>query len=186
MLKPSFGKDYKKGPKKQAGNNSKVILKVYVPGTWETKIAGMSIIDVGIFSGFEASPEDLEELQRNPEHLIEQYETSSKGIVFYLKTVPKEEKYCFNFDVIRQYIVGKTQRSIIKVYDYYNPDATCSILQDKLRILACDKYDYVWKGIVSKESEKQDGFFKISFEIQDVIKEGIEKRNLMRVLQGTS
>ncbi|GIY66064.1 venom factor [Caerostris extrusa] len=49
----------------------------------------------------------------------------------------------------------------------------------QLRILACDKYDYVWKGIVSKENEKQGGFFKISFEIQDVIKEGIEKRELI-------
>ncbi|GIY68784.1 complement C4-A [Caerostris extrusa] len=134
-----------------------------------------------------------------------------------------KEKYCFDFRVIRQYIVGKTQRSIVKVYNYYNPDATCTVFysppnnspilrtlcdggvcqcaeggcppkkpfdifdafddvsekREKLRILLCDKYDYVWKGVASKEREKQDGFFKIPFEIQEVIKEGIEKRDLI-------
>ncbi|GIY66063.1 complement C3 [Caerostris extrusa] len=81
-----------KRTKRQAGkDNSKVILKVSICARYlGNGTAGMSIIDVGIFSGFEASPEDLEELQNNPEHLIEQYETSSKGIVFYLKTVPKK------------------------------------------------------------------------------------------------
>ncbi|XP_071043014.1 A.superbus venom factor 1 [Parasteatoda tepidariorum] len=204
--------------------NSKLMLKVLICVRYlGSNPVGMSIVDVGIFSGFQPNRDDLIELQEDPNHLIERYEISSKGVVFYLKTVPSRENYCFDFHVTREYMVGKTQASIVKVYDYYNPDEACSAfygpgnnspllhtlcdggvcqcaeggcppqhpfeevkkyndpseIRDKLRDIACDNYDYVWKGKLDGEIKKENGFLNISFVVEEVIKEGIEKAELI-------
>ncbi|GFW56865.1 complement C3 [Trichonephila clavipes] len=91
------------------------------------KTTRMSIVDAGIFSGFVTDNDDLKKLKHSRKSLIERYEASSKGVIFYLKKVPTEENYCFYFHVHKNYDVGNTQRSVVKVYDYYNPDATCSV-----------------------------------------------------------
>uniref|UniRef100_T1E175 Putative complement component n=1 Tax=Cupiennius salei TaxID=6928 RepID=T1E175_CUPSA len=107
--------------------NSKVKLNISLCVRYlGNKDAEMSIVDVGTFSGFEPVAEDLQKLVSDRTHLIDKFEKSSRGVVFYLKRVPIAENYCFSFHVVRQYIVGNTQMSVIKVYDYYNPDATCT------------------------------------------------------------
>lgn len=107
--------------------NSKVKLNIAICVKYlGNKDAEMSIVDAGIFSGFEPVMDDLQKLQDDPAHLIQRFEKSSRGVVFYLQKVPIDSNYCFSFNAVRQYIVGNTQMSVIKVYDYYNPDATCT------------------------------------------------------------
>ncbi|XP_035209021.1 ophiophagus venom factor-like [Stegodyphus dumicola] len=89
--------------------------------------AEMSIVEVGLFSGFQPEVEDLKWLQKSPYHLIQRYETTNRGITLYLATIPKDKEYCFSFHVTRKFTVGKTQASVIKVYDYYNPDISCTM-----------------------------------------------------------
>ncbi|GFW56882.1 hypothetical protein TNCV_161121 [Trichonephila clavipes] len=55
------------------------------------KTTERSIVDAEIFSGFVPNEDDLKKLQNDSKHLIEMYETSRKGIVFYLKTYVKEQ-----------------------------------------------------------------------------------------------
>ncbi|GFY45894.1 a.superbus venom factor 1 [Trichonephila inaurata madagascariensis] len=212
-----------KRSKRQAGKeNSKLILKITICARYlGNKTTGMSIIDAGIFSGFVPNEDDLKELQDDPKHFILRYETSSKGIVFYLKEVPTKERYCFHFHVHKDYHVGNTQRSLVKIYDYYNPDATCSVFYSPtknsalLRTIcdggvcqcaeggcppknpfeiaktfeldekeiglinyACNNFDYVWKGqFISEKNE--GGFLKFGFQIEEVIKAGIESKELI-------
>ncbi|KFM76917.1 Complement C3, partial [Stegodyphus mimosarum] len=89
-------------------------------------IAEMSIVEVGLFSGFQPDEQDLKLLEKSPYHLIQRYEKNNRGVTLYLETIPRDKKYCFSFHVIRKFSVGKTQASVIKVYDYYNPDVTCT------------------------------------------------------------
>ncbi|GIY68786.1 complement component 3-1 [Caerostris extrusa] len=60
-----------KRTKRQAEtDDSTVILKVSICARYlGNETAGMSIIDVGIFSGFESNPEDLEELQKKIQNI---------------------------------------------------------------------------------------------------------------------
>ncbi|KAG8181180.1 hypothetical protein JTE90_010952 [Oedothorax gibbosus] len=210
--------------KRQAeSENSKLTMKIAICTRYlGDKNAGMSIVDVGIFSGFSPNAEDLSELTNDPDHLIERYERSSKGVVFYLKMIPKSEEYCFQFRVVQEYIVGRTQSSVVKVYDYYNPDETCTVfygpgssspilrtlcdggicqcaeggcppqepfkeikdypVEDQrleLNNIACERYDFVWFGQLSEEIQKINGFYNISFEIENVVKEGTEKKEFL-------
>ncbi|XP_054715979.1 ophiophagus venom factor-like [Uloborus diversus] len=202
--------------------NSQGRLKISICSRYlGDKDAGMSIVDAGLFTGFEPEEQDLKDLQDMPQHLIERYEKSKRGVVFYLKKVPMDQNYCFSFHVRREYFVSKPQASVIKVYDYYNPDASCTVfyspennsprlrtfceggvcqcaeggcppkspfsqvkkdLQEDMRAqllqLACDKYDFVWKG-QSEGDEIEGGFRKISFRVDTVVKEGMEKREII-------
>nr|BAK64110.1 complement component 3-2 [Hasarius adansoni] len=183
--------------------------------------AAMSIVDVGIFSGFQPVKEDLIKIEDEPSQLIQKIELSKRGVIFYLTKVPSTVKYCFHFRVLREYIVGNTQMSYIKVYDYYNPDATCtksyrpisnspvirticeggicqcaeggcpprtpfadlegmqvSERRNLLKVKFCEDFDYVWKGELHY-IRKEGGFFNISFIVNEVIKAGIERKDII-------
>ncbi|GFQ73057.1 complement C3, partial [Trichonephila clavata] len=210
-----------KRTKRQDGKeNSKLILKITICARYlGNKATGMSIVDAGIFSGFIADQEDLKKLKRD--RIIERYETSSKGVIFYLEKIPTEEEYCFHFHVHKDYEVGNTQRSLVKVYDYYNPDETCTVFYSPTKNSAllrkicdggvcqcaeggcpprkpfeivktfdndekekglinyfCNKFDYVWKGQFKRE-KNEGGFLKLSFVVDEVIKHGIESKELI-------
>ncbi|KAF8771903.1 A.superbus venom factor 1 like protein [Argiope bruennichi] len=210
--------------KRQAGSyNSELIWKVSICARYlGNKNLGLSIIDIGIFSGFIPHDEDLRKLQEDPQHEIERYETYNKGIVFYLREVPNDKPYCFEFRVTQLYYTELTRRSSVKIYDYYNPDEACTIFystskmnpklsllcdglicqcaeggcpprrpfeniktfqlaeqRERLMNIACTNYDYVWKGKVMNDAHLQNGFFNISFEIDDVIKEGTERTDMI-------
>ncbi|XP_035221977.1 complement C3-like, partial [Stegodyphus dumicola] len=114
--------------RENAAANSKLIYKISICARYlGDKTAEMSIVDVGLFSGFEPEERDLELLQNSADGMIQRYEKSKRGIVFYLQTVPRDNKYCFSFHVTRQFTVGGTQASVIKVYDYYSPGYSCTV-----------------------------------------------------------
>lgn len=186
---------------------------------------GMAIVDAGIFSGFEPEKKDLDDLVKSDKHLIDKYEITSRGVVFYLEKTPTHD-YCFAFKVQRKFIVGNTQMSVVRVYDYYSPEESCTefyspdsnspmlrkicsggicqcaeggcppnnpferviaiegtdatsavenqAARDTVRRMACNDNDYVWKGVPTN-SIKSGGFLRITFRIDSVLKEGIEK-----------
>lgn len=86
---------------------------------------GMAIVDTGIFSGFEPERNDLENLVNSKDHFLDKYEITSRSVVIYLEKIPTNN-YCFAFRVNRKFIVGNTQMSVVRVYDYYNPEDSCT------------------------------------------------------------
>ncbi|XP_064470755.1 complement C3-like [Ornithodoros turicata] len=85
---------------------------------------GTSIIDVGLLSGFSPVRDDLERLMDTK--VIDLYELTKRSVVFYLSEIPHRQHVCIQFNLTREYVVGKIQSSTVRVYDYYNPDVACS------------------------------------------------------------
>ena len=87
---------------------------------------GMTILDVGLFTGFEPVVEDLEALKENAALGIGRYELNDRSVVFYLDTVPKDNPVCLSFTAKRKFVVGMTHAVGISVYDYYEPSEKCT------------------------------------------------------------
>lgn len=108
-------------------SNSKVLLEVNICTRYlSNKDSEMTIIDAGIFSGFKPLKEDLDKLVNDTSNPVNRYEIAGRGIIFYLDHVLHEKPVCVSFRIRRDYIVGNVQASVIKVYDYYNNDDTCT------------------------------------------------------------
>ncbi|XP_033108189.1 complement C3-like [Anneissia japonica] len=86
---------------------------------------GMSIIEVGIYSGFKAKKEDLE-LVKQEVDLVKRYEEHDRAVVFYLDSIPRDEQVCLNFRASREKVVSAIQPVAVNVYDYYEPEEKCS------------------------------------------------------------
>ena len=82
--------------------------------------AGMSIMDIGIPTGFVASTDDLEYLIGIRKSLISRYEITSRSVVLYLDSVPTRKPYCIQFKIVRENRVANLQLTPVKVYDYYS------------------------------------------------------------------
>lgn len=102
---------------------SKLILLMeictrYIPRS----TADMSVIEVGILSGYVPVKEDLEEViaKDDPSRLVSKYELSDRNIIFYLDTIPYGRPYCIQFRMVREHIVANIQAAFVRVYDYYN------------------------------------------------------------------
>ncbi|XP_067138118.1 complement C3-like, partial [Centruroides vittatus] len=108
-------------------SNSKVMLEVKICTRYlSDKDSEMTIIDAGIFSGFRPVKEDLDELVNDTSNPVDRYEIAGRGIIFYLHHVSHSIPICLKFRIRRDYIVGNVQASVIKVYDYYNNDDSCT------------------------------------------------------------
>ncbi|NP_999686.1 complement component C3 precursor [Strongylocentrotus purpuratus] len=89
----------------------------------------MIIVDVGLYSGFKAVEEGLTGLKQvvNGSSLISSYEASSRSVIFYLDTIPSDEDLCFTFSAESDVVVGNVQAAAVHVYDYYDPEKSCTI-----------------------------------------------------------
>ena len=88
--------------------------------------AGMSIIDVGILTGFSVKQESLIELRDNVKPGIAKYEISDRHAVLYVDKIPSTHELCFNLELTRDFEVGIVQPVPVTVYDYYEPDNKCT------------------------------------------------------------
>ncbi len=79
----------------------------------------MSIIEVGLLSGYKPHKEDLEEIINMRDSLVSKYEISERNLVIYFDKVPFGKPYCIQFRKIQEHSVSNSQAAIIKVYDYY-------------------------------------------------------------------
>lgn len=102
---------------------SKLVLELSICTRYlARRESDMSIVDVGIPSGYRAEPiEDLEALLSEPESLVSKYEITTRGVIFYLEKIPSGRSYCIKFRIVREIFVANLQSAIVRVYDYYAP-----------------------------------------------------------------
>jgi len=94
----------------------------------------MSLIEVGILSGYKPHKDDLEEILNVRDSLVSKYEISERNLVFYFDKVPFGKPYCLQFRKFQENIVSNSQAAVVKVYDYYHKDHSCSQLYTPTRI----------------------------------------------------
>ncbi|RWS11033.1 complement component 3-1-like protein [Dinothrombium tinctorium] len=101
-------------------NQSKFMLKLNICARYSGKSnSEMSIIDVGILSGYVPDKKDLEDIVKTKSSAVSKYEITSRSVIFYLDFVPFSRPVCIHFKIIREIVVSNIQAAIVKVYDYY-------------------------------------------------------------------
>ncbi|XP_052459374.1 complement C3 isoform X2 [Carassius gibelio] len=93
--------------------------------------ASMTILDIGLPTGFVVEENDLKELSRGKERFIQKYEMnkvlSERGsLILYLNKVSHKEKEVISFRMHQLYNVGLLQPAAVTIYEYYSPDARCT------------------------------------------------------------
>ncbi|KAM9339287.1 CD109 antigen [Symphorus nematophorus] len=76
---------------------------------------GMSILEVGLLSGFSPAPDGV-----LTEEVIKKVETQEGKVILYLDSVTTE-MMCFMIPLVMEYKVGKVKEALVVVYDYYEP-----------------------------------------------------------------
>ncbi|XP_026068420.1 complement C3-like [Carassius auratus] len=92
--------------------------------------ATMTILDIGLPTGFVVEENDLKELSRGKERFIQKFEMnevlSERGsLILYLDKVSHKEKEVISFRMHQLYNVGLLQPAAVTIYEYYSPDARC-------------------------------------------------------------
>uniref|UniRef100_A0A671NQ49 Complement C3-like n=1 Tax=Sinocyclocheilus anshuiensis TaxID=1608454 RepID=A0A671NQ49_9TELE len=88
--------------------------------------ATMTILDIGIPTGFTVETRDLEELSRGKERYIQKFEMdkvlSERGsLILYLDTVLRKEPQRIAFRMNKILNVGLLQPAAVTIYEYYSP-----------------------------------------------------------------
>ncbi|XP_033626083.1 CD109 antigen-like isoform X2 [Asterias rubens] len=81
---------------------------------------GMSMLEVGLPSGFYADEDALKNAVKEDNHL-EKYEIAQRTVFLYLNALRKDTLYCFTVMAIRDTIVTNLKPSNAVIYDYYRP-----------------------------------------------------------------
>uniref|UniRef100_A0A672Q8N2 Complement C3 n=1 Tax=Sinocyclocheilus grahami TaxID=75366 RepID=A0A672Q8N2_SINGR len=97
----------------------------------DTTDATMTILDIGIPTGFTVETRDLEELSRGKERYIQKFEMdkvlSERGsLILYLDTVLRKEPQRIAFRMNKILNVGLLQPAAVTIYEYYSPNARCT------------------------------------------------------------
>ncbi|XP_076367975.1 LOW QUALITY PROTEIN: venom factor-like [Tachypleus tridentatus] len=115
------------GGKRGNDGKSKLLLEIQICVKYLSHVdSNMAIIEAGIFTGFKVLIDELKQLVKVKNSKIARFEASDKSVVFYMDSAPHDKPYCFKFRIVRQFIVGNIQSSVVKVYDYYKPNESCS------------------------------------------------------------
>nr|WEM32064.1 complement component 3 [Mylopharyngodon piceus] len=93
--------------------------------------ATMTILDIGIPTGFRVESKDLEELSTGKERYIQKFEMnkvlSKQGsLILYLEKVSHKEKQIISFKMHKMYNVDSLQPAAVTIYEYYSPKARCT------------------------------------------------------------
>lgn len=106
------------------GNLSSLVLIVEICVRYTQRYnSEMSIVDVGLFSGYKPNKKDLDEIISMEGSHVSKYEISDRNIMFYFNEIPHGRPACIQFRVIQVHPVQSIQSAIIKVYDYYKQGA---------------------------------------------------------------
>uniref|UniRef100_A0A8C1WW69 Complement C3-like n=1 Tax=Cyprinus carpio TaxID=7962 RepID=A0A8C1WW69_CYPCA len=97
----------------------------------DKKDATMTILDIGIPTGFSVDSRDLQELSTGKERYIQKFEMdkvlSERGsLILYLEKVLHREKERIAFRMHKIQNVGLLQPAAVTIYEYYSPDARCT------------------------------------------------------------
>ncbi|XP_067281864.1 complement C3-like isoform X2 [Pseudorasbora parva] len=93
--------------------------------------ATMTILEIGIPTGFDVEENDLKELSSGKERYIQKYEKnkvlSERGsLILYLDKVSHRETERLAFRMHKMFNVGLLQPAAVTIYEYYSPDAHCT------------------------------------------------------------
>ncbi|XP_067296782.1 complement C3-like isoform X2 [Pseudorasbora parva] len=97
----------------------------------DTTDATMTILDIGIPTGFDVDENDLKELSSGKERYIQQYEKnkvlSERGsLILYLNKVSHKVTEKLTFRMHKMINVGLLQPAAVTIYEYYSPNARCT------------------------------------------------------------
>ncbi|XP_050960791.1 complement C3, partial [Labeo rohita] len=93
--------------------------------------ATMTILDIGLLTGFNVDATDLKELSTGKERYIQKFEMnkvlSERGsLILYLDKVLREYPQRISFRVHKMLNVGLLQPAAVTIYEYYSPDRRCT------------------------------------------------------------
>ncbi|XP_067258553.1 complement C3-like [Chanodichthys erythropterus] len=93
--------------------------------------ATMTILDIGIPTGFRVESKDLVELSTGKERYIQKFEMdkvlSERGsLILYLDKVLRKESQRIAFRMHKILDVGLLQPAAVTIYEYYSPNARCT------------------------------------------------------------
>ena len=89
-----------------------------------TKTTGMSVIDVGLLTGFVPVEDDLKRLKDNG--VVDHWDRSKRSVVFYVDEITAFVPTCVRFRARREHTAQNVQPARVQVYDYYNPTDRCT------------------------------------------------------------
>ncbi|XP_022083908.1 CD109 antigen-like isoform X2 [Acanthaster planci] len=83
-------------------------------------VTGMSMIEIGLPSGFYADEDALKSEVKAKDNL-QKYEVGRRTVYLYLNALTRNTEYCFNVVARRDKIVANLKPSNAVIYDYYKP-----------------------------------------------------------------
>ncbi|XP_051558255.1 complement C3-like isoform X3 [Myxocyprinus asiaticus] len=97
----------------------------------QTNDATMTILEIGILTGYKVDERDLTELATGKDRYIQKFEIdkelSERGsLIIYLDKVSHKEREIISFRMHKVYKVGLLQPAAVSVYEYFSPDARCT------------------------------------------------------------
>ncbi|KAK2909403.1 hypothetical protein Q8A67_005240 [Cirrhinus molitorella] len=93
--------------------------------------ATMTIIDIGLPTGFDAEENDLKELSTGKERYIQKFENNKElsergSLILYLDKVSHTVTERISFKMHQKHNVGLLQPAAVTIYEYYSPDRRCT------------------------------------------------------------
>ncbi|XP_034543361.1 complement C3-like [Notolabrus celidotus] len=112
-------------PDKKAREERTYWLRIEVLYKDPDRDATMSILDIGMLTGFTANTQDLDRLSKGHARTISKYETntvlSERGsLIIYLNKVSHTRPEEITFRIHQKFNVGVLQPAAVSVYDYYD------------------------------------------------------------------
>lgn len=86
---------------------------------------GMSVMDVGLFTGYRPVDSDLQLLK--DKRRVDHYEMSQRSVIFYIDEISHKKRQCIKFRAKQVHVVKNLQPARVQVYDYYNPEERCTV-----------------------------------------------------------
>ncbi|XP_050959614.1 complement C3 [Labeo rohita] len=95
-----------------------------------SKNSGMSILDIGLLTGFKVDERDLSKLLSGKDKYIQNFELNKElsergSLIIYIDKISNKEKDRLVFSMHKMNEVGILQPARITVYEYYAPDKRC-------------------------------------------------------------
>lgn len=105
-----------------------LLLRICVHHMSSRRDSEMSVIEVGVLSGFKPNEADLKEIINDVGTPAMKYELSPDRslVVIYMQYIPFSGPFCLQFRLIRDSLVYNLQSGYIRVYEYYSPTHSCS------------------------------------------------------------
>ncbi|RXN15695.1 complement C3-like protein [Labeo rohita] len=86
--------------------------------------ATMTVLDIGIPTGFTVDGEDLEVLSTEKERCSQKFEMDK--VILYLNKVSRKQEEVISFKMHKLFNVGLLQPAAVTIYEYYSTDARCT------------------------------------------------------------